>query len=181
MQWLHVAYNFGCRVLYNPPWRASVSSNQVQYNIPIFEALIPKYKYLFVKRCRKSNNIWLHASMQTDCMYSSLYFEEYNSILLCEWVLEHCSVCLIDGMSCHTHSHFTWISTLSCSKCRQGRRQTFSFGGASFATRGAVNGLCRTFRKRPEKFWGATGGPGKILGGQWPSLAPPSSAPGVTC
>jgi len=27
-------------------------------------------------------------------------------------------------------------------------------GGASFATRGAVNGLCRTFRKRPEKFWG---------------------------
>ena len=28
-------------------------------------------------------------------------------------------------------------------------------GGASFATRGAVNGLCRTFRKRPEKFWGA--------------------------
>jgi len=35
----------------------------------------------------------------------------------------------------------------------QGRSQTFSFGGAtggpSFAARGAVNGLCRTFRKRP--------------------------------
>jgi len=35
----------------------------------------------------------------------------------------------------------------------QGRSQTFSFGGAtggaSFATRGAVSGLCRTFRKRP--------------------------------
>jgi len=27
-------------------------------------------------------------------------------------------------------------------------------GGASFATRGAVNGLCRTFRKKPEKFLG---------------------------
>jgi len=35
----------------------------------------------------------------------------------------------------------------------QGRSQTFPFGGAtggaSFATRGAVNGLCRAFRKRP--------------------------------
>jgi len=29
-----VAYNFGCRALYNLPWRASVSSHQVQCNIP---------------------------------------------------------------------------------------------------------------------------------------------------
>jgi len=36
-------------------------------------------------------------------------------------------------------------------------------GGASFATRGAVNGLCRTFRKRPEKFWGAVALPGTPL------------------
>ena len=64
--------------------------------------------------------------------------------------------------------------------CNQGRSQTFSFGGAtggaSFATRGAVNGLCRTFRKRPEKFCGATGGPGKIWGESGPPgtpLAPP--------
>ena len=63
----------------------------------------------------------------------------------------------------------------------QGRSQTFSFGGAtggaSFATRGAVDGLCRTFRKRPTErdliLWGPLGGSGKILGGQWPSLAPP--------
>ena len=27
-------------------------------------------------------------------------------------------------------------------------------GRVSFATRGAANGLCRTFRKRPENFWG---------------------------
>ena len=27
-------------------------------------------------------------------------------------------------------------------------------GGDSFATRGAANGLCRTFRKTLEKFWG---------------------------
>jgi len=30
-----VAYNFGCRALYNLPWRASVSSHQVQCNSPI--------------------------------------------------------------------------------------------------------------------------------------------------
>ena len=30
-----VAYNFGCRDLYNLPCRASVGSHQVQRNIPI--------------------------------------------------------------------------------------------------------------------------------------------------
>ena len=34
------AYNFGCKALYNMPWRASVSSHQVQYNIPTFEVLL---------------------------------------------------------------------------------------------------------------------------------------------
>ena len=33
MQRLRVAYNFGCRALHNLPWRASVSSHQVQCNI----------------------------------------------------------------------------------------------------------------------------------------------------
>jgi len=61
-----------------------------------------------------------------------------------------------------------------------GRSQTFSFGGgtggASFATRVAVNGLCRTFRKRPEKFWeGHCGGQAKF----WGEVPPPSSVPGA--
>ena len=59
----------------------------------------------------------------------------------------------------------------------QGRSQTFSFGGAtggaSFATRGAVNGLCRTFKKRPEKFWGGTGGVRQNFGGAVTPLATP--------
>jgi len=42
-------------------------------------------------------------------------------------------------------------------------------GGARFATRGAVNGLCRTFRKRPENFWGDQA---KFWGAVAP-LAPP--------
>jgi len=40
MQKLRVAYKFGCRTLYNLPQRASVSSHQVQCNIPTFEALL---------------------------------------------------------------------------------------------------------------------------------------------
>jgi len=96
-----IAYNFGCRALYNLPWRASVSSHQVQCNIPTLEALLRKNTYLFLERCRKSNNVQLHALMQSDCLYSSLFLEHYNCIMLCEWVIQLCSVCLVDGVSCH--------------------------------------------------------------------------------
>jgi len=37
MQRLRVAYTFGCRALYNLPWKASISSHQVQCNIPTFD------------------------------------------------------------------------------------------------------------------------------------------------
>ena len=100
MQRLRVAYNFGCRALYNLPWRASVSSHQVQCDIPTFEALLRKYTYLFLERCRKSN-IWWRALMQSDCLYSSLFFEHCNRILLCECVIELCCIRLIDGVACH--------------------------------------------------------------------------------
>ena len=67
------------------------------------------------------------------------------------------------------------------SSCSQRRSQTFSFGGgtggASFATRGAVSGLCRTFRKIPEKFWGDHWRGQAKFGGQCPPWHPPSSAP----
>jgi len=96
MQRLRVAYNFGCRALCNLPWRASVSSHQVQCNIPTFETLLRTYKYLFLERCRKSKNVWLRALMQSECLYSSLFFEHYNRILLCDWVIELCNVRLID-------------------------------------------------------------------------------------
>jgi len=84
MHRMRVGYNFGCRALYNLPWRASVNSHQVQCNIPTFEALLHKYKYLFLERCRKSNNVWLRALMQSDWLYSSLFSEHYYRILLCD-------------------------------------------------------------------------------------------------
>jgi len=39
MQRLRVTYNLGCRALYNLPWRASVSSHQVQCKIPTFKKI----------------------------------------------------------------------------------------------------------------------------------------------
>jgi len=75
MQRLRMAYNFGCRALYKLPWRASITSHQVQCNIPTIDALQRKNTYLFLERCRKSNNIWLRTLMQSDCLYSSLFFE----------------------------------------------------------------------------------------------------------
>ena len=94
MQRLSVACTFWCRALYNLPWWASVSNRQVQCNIPTFEALFRKNAYLFLERCRKSNSIWLRILIQSDCLYSSLFFEYYNHILLSDWVLIHYSVCL---------------------------------------------------------------------------------------
>jgi len=51
MQRLHVVCNFECRckALYNLPWQVSVSSDQVQYIIPTFEALLRKNMYLFLE------------------------------------------------------------------------------------------------------------------------------------
>jgi len=111
MQTLCLAYNFGCRAPYNLPWRASVSNHQVQYNIPTFEALLRKYKYLFLERCRKSNNVWLRALMQSDCLYLSLLCEHYDRILLCDWVIELYSVRLVDGVSSHNAFEFYLDST----------------------------------------------------------------------
>ena len=42
MQSLRVAYNFGCRALYNLPRRASVNNHQVQCNISALEAFLRK-------------------------------------------------------------------------------------------------------------------------------------------
>ena len=53
-----MAYNFGCKALYNLLWRASISSHQIQGNIPTFEALMLENMYLFLEQCRKSNNVW---------------------------------------------------------------------------------------------------------------------------
>jgi len=61
MQRIRVTYNFACSALYNLPWRASVSSHQVQCNIATFAALLRKNIHLLLERCRKSNNLCLRA------------------------------------------------------------------------------------------------------------------------
>jgi len=61
-----------------------VMIHQVQFNIPTFEALLRQNMCLFLERCRMSNDVWLPALMQSDCLYSSLFFEHHNRILLCD-------------------------------------------------------------------------------------------------
>ena len=62
---------------------------------------------------------------------------------------------------------------------KQGRSQTFSFGGAtggaSFATRRAVNGLCRTFKKRPTERDLILGGPLGVQAKFGVVVAPPGT------
>ena len=62
-----LSYNFVCRALYNLPWRVSVTSRQVQCNIPSFEVLLRK-KFIPVS-WKKSNNAWLRVLMKSDCFF----------------------------------------------------------------------------------------------------------------
>ena len=50
---------------------------------------------------RKMQKICLRPLMQSDSLYLSLFFEHYNRILLCEGMIELCSIRLIDGVPCH--------------------------------------------------------------------------------
>ena len=72
-------------------------------NIPTFEALLRKNVYLFLNGAKKSNNVWLRALMQSDCLYPSLFFEHYKRILLCDWALGRYSVSL---RMCAGHNAF---------------------------------------------------------------------------
>jgi len=108
MQRLRVAYNFGCRALYNVPWRASVSSHQVQCHIPTFEALLRKNVYLFLERCRKPNNVWLRALMQSGCYipHSLKTTTEFYFVAECSDI----AVFVLRAYACHnTFVHWaTW-------------------------------------------------------------------------
>jgi len=59
--------------------------------------------------------------MQSHCLYSSLFFEHYTGILLCDWVPGHCSVCSLECVSYHNAfvlymtSNSLGISVLFCS------------------------------------------------------------------
>ena len=100
MQRLRVAYNSGCRALYNLPCRTSVSSHDSSGSM--YHSYIwgrRKNMHLFLEKCRRSNNVMVACfDAVRSYIYSSLFFEHYNRILLCNWVLGHCSVW---GCACH--------------------------------------------------------------------------------
>ena len=110
MQRLRVAYNFGCRALYNLPWRASVSRHQVQCNIPTFEALLRKTCSLPVSRKmqkveqRMGCVLWCR---QIVCIrpYSLNTTTAFYFVTECPYI-----AVFVWWMACHatTHSYFTW-------------------------------------------------------------------------
>ena len=101
MQRLRVAYNFGCKALYNLPWRASVSSHQAQCNIPTFEALLRKYKYCTCFSKGAENLTTYGYVLWCSQIVCTRHYSLNTIILLCDWVIELCSVRLIDGVSSH--------------------------------------------------------------------------------
>jgi len=54
--------------------------------------LYPTFPYQFPERRRNYNNVWFRALMLSDYLYSSLFFERCNHILLCDWVLGRCCI-----------------------------------------------------------------------------------------
>jgi len=61
-----------------------VMTHQVQCNIPTFEAVFKRICTYFSKDAEGLLTYWLPALTQLDCLYSSLFFEHYNHILLCD-------------------------------------------------------------------------------------------------
>jgi len=68
-----------------------------------FQSLNVKNMCVFFQWCRKSNNVRLRTFKQSGCLHSSSFFEHYNHILLCDWVLRRYSVWL---RACACHNTF---------------------------------------------------------------------------
>ena len=63
---LRVAYNDAFRMIHGLPRHTSASVQQIFFNVHIFDALIRKSLFSFVKRCRASTNFWINALMNSD-------------------------------------------------------------------------------------------------------------------
>jgi len=75
-------------------------THQVECNIPTFEALLRKNRYLFFERCRRCNNVWLLALTKSDCLYSYILWtlQPHFTLLLSARTLQ----CLfVWGCACH--------------------------------------------------------------------------------
>jgi len=81
MKRLRVAYNFGCRALYNLPWRACVNTHDSSGSMehPTFEAVLRKNMHLFLERCRRSNKVIVGCFDAVRLFMFFLYFEHYST------------------------------------------------------------------------------------------------------
>ena len=86
-----------------------VMTRQVQCNIPTFEALLRKNMYLFLARCR-SDNVWLPALTQSDCLNSSLFL---NTTTAFYFVTECWDTAVFEGVHCARHNAFVLYLALT--------------------------------------------------------------------
>ena len=106
--WLRAAYNFGCRALYNLPWRASVCSYQVQRNIPTFEALLKQMCTCFLNDA-KSPTMYGCALWCSQIVYTSISPHSLNITTAFYFVTECPDVTVLvwGCVQATNHSYFT--------------------------------------------------------------------------
>jgi len=106
MQGLRVTYDFECRALYDLPWRESISTHQVQCNIPTFDALTRKNKYWFLQICRKSKT-YGHVGWCSESVCIRPY--SLNTTTAFYFVTECSDIAVFFRLRVvTTHSYFTW-------------------------------------------------------------------------
>ena len=103
MQRFRVAYHFGRRALYNLPWWASVSSHQVQCNIPTYEALLQIYIYICFLNDAENRATYGCTLWCGQIVYIRPYLLNTTTAFYFLTVLGRCSVCL---RACTCHNTF---------------------------------------------------------------------------
>ena len=67
---LKVAYNKCIRVLFSLPFICSISEHCVAMNLPSFNEVMRKNIFSLYNRLKCSNNLIIHAFLESDCMYN---------------------------------------------------------------------------------------------------------------
>ena len=89
---LKVAYNDFYRILHGLPRNTSARELQTQDNNVTFDALLRKSIFRFIDRCRKSDNLLIRYTVNSDYFLTSEYFHHCNQLLTKsdsnDWILQ---------------------------------------------------------------------------------------------
>jgi len=85
-----------------------VMTHQVQCNIPTFEAVLRKNMHLFLKRCRRSNNVMVACFDGVRLFIFFLILWTLQSHFTLWLSARHCSVCSFKSVHATMDLYFTW-------------------------------------------------------------------------